>query len=166
MSQQPQQYPHQSSGQASNNPQQQNSFKRNIIIALIGSPILAAIVTGIFLLASINKGATPSPTHIPTTLVTLSPSPTPNIAATVNAQATQNAVAQTNATATTVAQSLTPQYTLQTLCNVESPAPTACARIYCAGIQAVQFLGKQLHKMSKGFRICSRTWYTYGSRMT
>lgn len=127
MSQQPPQFPQQPPSQAPNNAQPQNSFKRNIIIALIGSPILAAIVTGIFLLASMNKGAASSPTPIPTTIVTLSPSPTPNIAATVNAQATQTAVAQANATvtavaqahatATAVAQSLTPQYTLQTLCN-------------------------------------------------
>ncbi len=117
MSQQPAQHPQQPSSQAQNNAQPQNSFKRNIIIALIGSPILAAVVTGIFLLASMNKGVTPSPIPIPTTLVTLSPSPTPNIAATVNAQATQTAVAQVQATATAIAQSLTPQYTLQTLCN-------------------------------------------------
>src|SRR5437870_1505482 len=106
MSQQPPQHPQQPSSPAPNNPQPQNSFKRNIIIALIGSPILAAIVTGIFLLASLNKGVAPSPTPIPTTIVTLLPSPTqmPNTQATINAQATQTAEVQAYATATAAAQ--------------------------------------------------------------
>lgn len=108
-------------------PQQHNSSKLThiiipIIVALIGA---AALIIAAKIQSGGNQHDLPP---VPTTLVTLSPTPppTPNRQATViaqNAQATRTAEAHAQATATADAQSRptpppsTPQQTLQTLCT-------------------------------------------------
>src|SRR2546421_249095 len=70
----------QPSNQVQKSQQPHNSFKRNIIIALIGSPVLAAFVAGIFLfvnlLASKGAASSPAPTPVVTTPLISTPTPT------------------------------------------------------------------------------------------